>query len=246
MLSEDNAGRIGRTLANLEQATSVLAEQRGDLSQALTQLGQLGQQTNSALAEITRLTQNANGLIDDEGRKLLTRAGESMAALERATSRLDELLSSNQGALNNGLQGFSELGPAINELRGTLGALRRVTSASKTIPAASCSVAKKSRSSPHEPSCADPLFAVATLLGTLSACTLLPEAEPIRVFCCRPARPRRTRPRARCARHCAFIPRTPAGFSLGRVLPWCPMAIRSAAIRVHAGATRRQPCCVIG
>ena len=25
-------------------------------------------------------------------------------------------------------------------------------------------------------------FAVATLLGTLSACTLLPEAEPIRVF----------------------------------------------------------------
>ncbi|MDI9750577.1 hypothetical protein QM285_22510, partial [Stutzerimonas stutzeri] len=30
-------------------------------------------------------------------------------------------------ALNNGLQGFSDLGPAINELRGTLGALRRVT-----------------------------------------------------------------------------------------------------------------------
>ncbi len=127
MLSEDNAERIGRTLANLEQATSVLAEQRDDLSQALTQLSQLGQQTNTALAEITRLTQNANGLIDDEGRQLLSSAGESMAALERATSRLDELLSSNQGALNNGLQGFSDLGPAINELRGTLGALRRVT-----------------------------------------------------------------------------------------------------------------------
>ena len=85
-------------------------------------------QPNVAIpAEITRLTQNANGLIDDEGRQLLSSAGESMAALERATSRLDELLSSNQGALNNGLQGFSELGPAINELRGTLGALRRVT-----------------------------------------------------------------------------------------------------------------------
>ena len=49
MLSEENAGRIGQTLANLEQATSVLAEQRGDLSQALTQLGELGRQTNSAL-----------------------------------------------------------------------------------------------------------------------------------------------------------------------------------------------------
>jgi len=127
MLSEDNAERIGRTLANLEQATNVLAEQRGDLSQALTQLGQLGQQTNKALEEISLLTRNANGLLDGEGRQVLTSASESMAALERATSRLDELLASNQGALNNGLQGFSELGPAINELRGTLGALRRVT-----------------------------------------------------------------------------------------------------------------------
>ncbi len=127
MLSEDNAGRIGRTLANLEQATSVLAEQRGDLSQALTQLAQLGRQTNAALEEITRLTHNANGLLDDEGRQLLARAGQSMATLERATSRLDDLLADNQGALTNGLQGFNDLGPAINELRGTLGALRRMT-----------------------------------------------------------------------------------------------------------------------
>ena len=41
--------------------------------------------------------------------------------------RTEGLPIGNQGALNNGLQGFSDLGPAINELRGTLGALRRVT-----------------------------------------------------------------------------------------------------------------------
>jgi phospholipid/cholesterol/gamma-HCH transport system substrate-binding protein len=50
-----------------------------------------------------------------------------MQALERSTGRLDSLLSDNQGALNNGLQGFNDLGPAINELRATLGSLRRVT-----------------------------------------------------------------------------------------------------------------------
>ena len=50
-----------------------------------------------------------------------------MAALERSTTRLDSLLAENQGALNNGMQGFNELAPAINELRSTLGALRRVT-----------------------------------------------------------------------------------------------------------------------
>lgn len=127
MLSEENAGRIGQTLANLEQATSVLAEQRGDLSQALTQLAELGRQTNTALEEITRLTRNANGLLDDEGRQLLTSASQSMAALERSTSRLDALLEDNQGALNSGVKGLGDIGPALNELRGTLGALRRVT-----------------------------------------------------------------------------------------------------------------------
>ena len=54
-------------------------------------------------------------------------AAQSMSALDRTTSRLDTLLEENQGALNNGMQGFNELGPAINELRSTLGALRRVT-----------------------------------------------------------------------------------------------------------------------
>ncbi|WP_313282231.1 MlaD family protein [Stutzerimonas balearica] len=127
LFSEENAGRIGRTLEHLEQATSVLAEQRSDLSAALGQLSQITEQTNTALGEITRLTRSANGLLDEEGRALLVSAAQSMQALERSTERLDSLLSNNQGALNNGLQGFNDLGPAINELRATLGSLRRVT-----------------------------------------------------------------------------------------------------------------------
>ncbi len=127
LFSEENAGRIGRTLDNLEQATSVLSEQRSDLSAALAQLSRITEQTNTALGEITELTRSANRLLDGEGRAVLASAEQSMQALERSTRRLDELLSNNQGALHNGLQGFNEIGPALNELRGTLGALRRVT-----------------------------------------------------------------------------------------------------------------------
>lgn len=127
MLSEENTTRLSRTLEHLEQATSVLSEQRGDLAQTLQQFNQLSQQANSVMSELSSLTRTANGLLDDQGRSVLDSAARSMSALDRTTARLDTLLEENEGALNNGMQGFNDLGPAINELRSTLGALRRVT-----------------------------------------------------------------------------------------------------------------------
>ena len=127
IFSEENTSRLSRTLSHLEQATSVLSEQRGDLAQTLQQFNQLSQQANTVMSELSSLTRNANGILDNQGRSVLDSAAQSMSALDRTTSRLDTLLKDNQGALNNGMQGFNELGPAINELRTTLGALRRVT-----------------------------------------------------------------------------------------------------------------------
>lgn len=127
IFSEENTTRLSRTLEHLETATSVLSEQRGDLAQTLQQFNQLSQQANTVMGELSSLTRNANGLLDDQGRSVLTSAAQSMNTLDQATARLDKLLEDNEGALNNGMQGFNELGPAINELRTTLGALRRVT-----------------------------------------------------------------------------------------------------------------------
>ena len=127
IFSEDNINRLSDTLEHLEQATSVLSDQRGDLAQTLQQFNQLSQQANTVMGELSSLARNANGLLDDQGRSVLTSAAQSMQTLDRTTARLDQLLEENQGALNNGMQGFNELGPAINELRTTLGALRRVT-----------------------------------------------------------------------------------------------------------------------
>ena len=127
IFSEENTTRLSRTLEHLEQATSVLSDQRGDLAQTLQQFNQLSQQANTVMGELSSLARNANGLLDEQGRSVLDSAAHSMKALDRPTARLDTLLEDNQGALNNGMQGFIELGPAITELRTTLGALRRVT-----------------------------------------------------------------------------------------------------------------------
>ena len=127
IFSEENTTRLARTLEHLEQATRVLSEQRSDIGKALRQFGQLSSQANTLMGELSALAQNANGMLDDQGRSVLDSAAKSMDALNRSTARLDRLLADNEGALNSGLQGFNELGPAVNELRSTLGALRRVT-----------------------------------------------------------------------------------------------------------------------
>ncbi|SEQ19285.1 phospholipid/cholesterol/gamma-HCH transport system substrate-binding protein [Azotobacter beijerinckii] len=127
VFSADNITHFGRTLANLEQATGALAEQRSELRQAMQQLNQLGQKTGLLLEEVTRLTRNANGLLDGSGRQLLASAQRSMTTLERTSTRLDRLLEDNHKALDDGLNGIAELGPAIGELRATLGGVRRVT-----------------------------------------------------------------------------------------------------------------------
>lgn len=127
IFSEENTTRLSRTLEHLEQATSVLSDQRGDIGRALQQFGQLSEQANNLMNELSSLAHSANGLLDDQGRSVLDSAAESMDALNRSTARLDRLLADNEGSLNSGLQGFNELGPAVNELRSTLGALRRVT-----------------------------------------------------------------------------------------------------------------------
>src|SRR5690606_38032090 len=120
IFSEENTSRLSRTLEHLEQATSVLSDHRGDLAQTLQQFNQLSQQANTVMGELSSLARNANGLLDDQGRSVLTSAAQSMDTLDQATARLDKLLEDNEGALNNGMQGFNELGPAINELRTTL------------------------------------------------------------------------------------------------------------------------------
>lgn len=117
MLSRENAERVSRTLDNLEQASAGLAGQRDELSAALQQAG-------AASREAAELMRTANRLLDGQGSQVLENAERLMASLERSSRNIEELLHSNRSALDSGMQGLGELGPAISELRETLGALR--------------------------------------------------------------------------------------------------------------------------
>jgi phospholipid/cholesterol/gamma-HCH transport system substrate-binding protein len=51
----------------------------------------------------------------------------SMASLQRATDNIDQLLKVNRDALDNGMRGVGEIGPAMNELRKTLDSLHSIS-----------------------------------------------------------------------------------------------------------------------
>lgn len=127
LLSEDNVNRISRTLDHLDKATGAIADQRDNIRQLLRQLAEASKQANATLAQTEQLAHNANGLIDVQARATLDSARNAMASLERTTATIDRLLNDNRAALNGGMQGLSELGPAVREMRDAAGSLRGIS-----------------------------------------------------------------------------------------------------------------------
>src|SRR3546814_12549157 len=78
--------------------------------------------------------EHADKLLMGDGAKTLGSARKTMASLECSSAQLASMLKSNQGALHNGLQGFNDLAPALQELRATLAAIRLIAPQLKDNP----------------------------------------------------------------------------------------------------------------
>ena len=127
LLSADNVAAIGRTLDNLEQTTAALVAQREDVSAALREITQASRTANAALAEATRVLGTANRLVETQGTQTLDSARAAMQTFERAMGAVDKLIADNREPLDGGLRGLTEIGPAVAELRTTLGSVRAIT-----------------------------------------------------------------------------------------------------------------------
>ena len=122
-----------RTEAADESITQAILQQ---LDESLQQLAQASKQANETLTQTNRLLRNANGLMDGQGKQLVSDAAKTMASLQNTSTILNKLVSENKTSLNNGMQGMNELGPAVDELRRTLATLRAAVSRLEENPAA--------------------------------------------------------------------------------------------------------------
>jgi phospholipid/cholesterol/gamma-HCH transport system substrate-binding protein len=135
ILSPDNIERINQTLNNLQLASGAVAGQRDELGNTLAQLAKLSAQANQTLEQTSALLRTSNRLLDEHGGATLLSAQQTMAALQRSSSSIEQLLNNNQAALGEGLQSFSELGPALRELRETLASLKGISQRIEANPA---------------------------------------------------------------------------------------------------------------
>ena len=127
LFSTENVARISSTLENLEQTTGAIADQRGDIRQAMQQLASVGKQASATLEQTTALMRNANGLLNDQGKQMFGSAEQAMKSLEQSSATINALLTANQDSLNNGMLGLNGLAPAVRELRDTLSSLRTIS-----------------------------------------------------------------------------------------------------------------------
>ena len=127
LFSEENAGRLSATLEHLEQTTGAIASQREDISQAIQQLANIGEQAGATLEQTSQLMRNANNLLGSQGPQIVNSADQAMRSLAASTATLNDLLESNRDAIDSGAQGFRDRSPAIRELRDTLNSLKAIS-----------------------------------------------------------------------------------------------------------------------
>lgn len=128
MLSEENIRNITQTLANLENATGAIADQRQDLGALITN----ARVSSEKLAATLDTTQ---GAIADIDRELVDKLPGLIAKLDSTLSRLDSaagnansLLDENRGAIRHFTEdGLAQLGPTLEELRMLVRDLRRIS-----------------------------------------------------------------------------------------------------------------------
>jgi phospholipid/cholesterol/gamma-HCH transport system substrate-binding protein len=118
LFSQENVQSLSSTLHNLQAVSASAAEQRDALHGVLVQVSAAGHEATELLKDAKQL------LTGPAAQNSLASAEGLLASLQRSSAGVEQLLEDNQAALNNGMQGLGAVGPAIDELRETLGVLR--------------------------------------------------------------------------------------------------------------------------
>lgn len=120
LLSAENAENLTALLRNARDASDALISRREQLAALLDRMDEAGQHTSEAALKVAEVSDSANSLLQNEGKSVLASMNSTMNRFEQTAARIDDLTRNNQGALDSGLQGMSELAPALRELRNTL------------------------------------------------------------------------------------------------------------------------------
>lgn len=109
LLSEGNMQHVASILRNVDNTTGALEAQNTKMAEILQNIMGASLHLNQVLASADR-----------QSNVLFRKTNNAVGALEESSIAVRDLIKNNQGAINSGLAGFSEVGPLLQEMRYTL------------------------------------------------------------------------------------------------------------------------------
>ncbi len=120
LFSDENAERVSDVLDNIDAVTTSLVEQGAILRDGLEGLAQSSR-------SLSQLLDRVNDQMVRYDEPVLERVAATLEELQGVSEQLNDMLARNSPALASGMQGFAELGPAMQELRSILDNVNTLT-----------------------------------------------------------------------------------------------------------------------
>jgi phospholipid/cholesterol/gamma-HCH transport system substrate-binding protein len=136
LMSDDNLEHVATALRSIDEVTRTLAGQREELRSLVADIRAASQQLKQTLQRVHRVSASAEAAIHEQVRPFLGDARGLVAAAQRTADAATELLNRNREPIARfTTDGFSQLAPALVELRATLRTLRTTSERLQDDPA---------------------------------------------------------------------------------------------------------------
>lgn len=126
LLSERNLNNLDRTLANTAELTNTLAQQQDGITTAVDEWNRTGRDVRTTLKETRALLTETRSMLDEDASGALRDGAEAARSTRRTMAKVEALVSRHEDSLASAMEGSSDLGPTLEEMRRTLGALRKL------------------------------------------------------------------------------------------------------------------------
>ncbi|WP_372963890.1 MlaD family protein [Marinobacter sp.] len=127
LLATENVENITVLLRNTREATDSLLANRDTLIELLAKFDSAAVRAEEAAIKVSGVSDNTRSVLNDRVVPVLNAMDVALSTLQPSLERVDKITSSNEHALDAGLQGLSQLDPALRELRRTLRNLNAFT-----------------------------------------------------------------------------------------------------------------------
>ncbi|MBZ0332720.1 MlaD family protein [Marinobacter sp. AL4B] len=127
LLATENVDNVSALIHNAREASESLLANREALIALMDQFNAAAVRAEEASIKVSGVSDRTRTVLNDRIVPVLNTMETAISTLQPSLERVDTITANNEHSLNAGLQGLSQLGPALRELKSTLRHLNSFT-----------------------------------------------------------------------------------------------------------------------